>query len=94
MADRYGWCAVLTLSLSGIVLETVWPFVVCKESCPLRALLSTCLYRILASGTLDTNVPIYWVWLGIVFEAVGGGITVTTTMLNLIMLNLVSDESR
>ncbi|KAF7514818.1 hypothetical protein G7054_g14972 [Neopestalotiopsis clavispora] len=34
------------------------------------------------------------VFLSIVFEAVGGGITVTTTMLNLIMLNLVSDESR
>ncbi|KAL2015581.1 hypothetical protein VTK56DRAFT_5214 [Thermocarpiscus australiensis] len=42
----------------------------------------------------DGYLPIYWVWLGIAFEAIGGGITVTVTMFNLILLNFVSAESR
>ncbi|KAL2183079.1 MFS general substrate transporter [Thermothelomyces heterothallicus CBS 203.75] len=43
---------------------------------------------------LNGYLSIYWVWLGIVFEAIGGGITVTVTMFNLVLLNFVSAESR
>lgn len=30
VADRYGWCPVLSLSMFGVVLEMIWPLFVCK----------------------------------------------------------------
>jgi hypothetical protein len=45
-------------------------------------------------GLFVGRISLYWVLLAVVFEAIGGGITVSVTMINLILFVLVSQESR
>lgn len=39
-------------------------------------------------------LPFQWVWFAVVFEILGGGVTVSLAMINLILLDQVSHASR
>ena len=97
LANKYGHREVLFLAFVGLSLSETWGFLICKLYTSWPTKLPNCYpgdNLTICTGWFPNLFPIRLLWTQWLCELIGGGVSVMTSMVYLIVANVTSEDSR